>query len=620
MTAKLPPEIRQIYDRGVVQRADFEWWLDQKGWNPHQLARGELGLTTEQAVFVYVCEDPVLWAQAFLTEPDTGEPYRFWKYQIPSMRAWDQDVIHKDGAEVGKTREIGILIMWACCTGMGGAVPRPWILVGAPQQTHLDEIIMEIEDHAGVAEGREGSKPFLAHFWTKPKRTPHTMLRFLTPNPANPSRPNIARVYFRPAGHDGEAFRGVHVNALAFMDEAAKLKHPKCWDEFFRARKPGCSTRIYSVPDGDNTTRYYQMCRQAVENLPRKQKGWRLFHWPKTIMPAPFWSVERERDFLRVYGSKDSPGYQRNVLGEDGQIENPVWSWDLIKPNVRNVPEYVCLKLVADNRAGDLRVTAYQVELQGGDNRAGREVYLHDKDRPLATVHARDTDERRAAVRDLLREFFTPPGAGVYWIGGDLGFSKDPTELFVFQEIGRELRLVMRLHARGVTYDAQCELIYCLDELLGFAGVWGVDFGSAGTAVVHMLQNLEQYSDGHYDHRLTGFQFAGAVEATDEDGNVLEAEDKRTGEIKPVILPAKEWATELITKRLQVTGFALPPDPDVLQHMTNHTAREGARHRIFSKENDHTLDAMRTMMLRKVFNESGSADVFSSGAHARRVA
>ena len=169
MTAKLPQEIRQIYDRGVVQRADFEWWLDQKGWNPHQLARGELGLTTEQAVFVYVCEDPVLWAQAFLTEPDTGEPYRFWKYQIPSVRAWDQDVIHKDGAEVGKTREIGILIMWACCTGMGGAVPRPWILVGAPQQTHLDEIIMEIEDHVGVAEGREGAKPFLAHFWTKPR-------------------------------------------------------------------------------------------------------------------------------------------------------------------------------------------------------------------------------------------------------------------------------------------------------------------------------------------------------------------------------------------------------------------------------------------------------------------
>lgn len=610
----LPPEFTE---RLQVDHADFAWWLEQKRWAWQQLERGELGLDLQQAQLLYLMEDPVLWCRAFLDEPDTGEPYDFWTYQRESVRAWYQDVIHQDGAEVGKTREIVALILWIAITGFGGAMRRPWILVGAPQQTHLDEIILEIEEHVGVAEGQDGHVPLLNYFWRKPKKTPHYMMRFVSPNPADPSRPTIARVYFRPAGHDGEAFRGVHVNALGIMDEAAKVKNPVCWSEFHRALKPGCRERIYSVPDGDRSTEYYRMTQEAVPGLREDEKGMRLFRWPKTLMPSPFWNDERDREMQRRYGGKDSPGYQRNVLGLHGQQENPVWSWDELEPNIRDVPEFRCLRLRGDKGKDELAIEAYRVELsQREGKKVGREAFVLDRAVSLGEVQA----DIRAGVHRIIRDVFSDLGPGVYWAGADLGYAKDPSEFMLWKEIGLELRRVLRISARGIDYPMQCEIIYALDELFGFRAAWGVDFGNAGTAVVQMLQNLEQYADGHYDERMMGFHFASAVDCIDEEGNVLEQDDPKTGAPKPVRQPAKEWATNLITNRYQSATVAMPYETDLVDHYTNHTAREGARHRIFDKTNDHTIDADRVAMLRKVFDEqAGYVDVFSSGAHERRA-
>src|SRR5690606_41561870 len=75
--------------------------------------------------------------------------------------------------------------------------------------------------------------------------------------------------YYRPGGHDGEAFRGVHVNAFGFFDEAAKVKNAVIFSEFWRALKPGCRSRVYSVPDGDRSTRSEEHTSelQSRENL-----------------------------------------------------------------------------------------------------------------------------------------------------------------------------------------------------------------------------------------------------------------------------------------------------------------------------------------------------------------
>lgn len=618
MTKNKPSkEVLQIYDRCVVDRDGFMNWLEVKQWHPEQLARGDLPLSIEEAQLLYVCEDPVLWCRAFMNEPDTGEPYTFFDYQEESIGAWYQDAIHQDGAEVGKTREITALILWGMCTGFGYQIKNPSMLIGAPQQTHLDEIIRDVMMHIGEGEGCVGSKPTINRFWRKPRKHPHWMMQFKGPTCI---RNQLGLVFFRPTGHDGEAFRGVHVNAMAIMDEATKIREKVCWSEFHRAMKPGCIERIYSVPNGDNATDYYRMTQEAVPNLKAGEKGMRLFHWPKTLMPAPFWSDDRKQDMIRRYGGEDTPGYIRNVGGEHGQQENPIWPWALLEKNIRDVPEYRCIKLVANEKDDSLHVMVNAVELLVTDGKKSpRERYLTDRYDDLAPF--KSSTEGREQVTALLREFIDAPPDGIYWAGADLGFSKDPTEIILSRQIGTELRDVVRIHARGVDYPMQCEFIYCLDQLFGLQTSWGVDFGNAGTAVVQMLQSMEIFEDANYEERLTGFTFSAVVDCIDEDGNVLEVEDKK-GDMVALRKPAKNLATEdLMTPRFQRLGYAMPYDTDVLDHLSNHTGKEGSRHTIYDKNNDHTIDAKRAQILRKAFNELITVnDVFSSGVHRRAAA
>ncbi|HZP86555.1 MAG TPA: hypothetical protein VFB54_07020 [Burkholderiales bacterium] len=613
--------LRQMADKGVYAPEEFDEWLAQRGWAWQALDRGDYGVSLEEALVIFTMEDPVRWAETFLIEPRTGEPWRFFDYQRESLRAWNQDVVHQDGAEVGKTREITVLALWIPCTCMGFTMPRPWTLIGAPQQTHLDEIILAVEEAVGAQEDGGAKGSLISEFWMKPKRTPHTMHRFRCPPMPGEQDGGVARTYYRPAGHDGEAFRGVHVNGALLMDEAAKLKRAVQWSEFWRAGMPGSRKRVYSVPDGDRSTEYFGLCQKAVPNLPRGKPGFRLFRWPKSLMPSPFWSEARDAEFARLFNGRHSPGYVRNVLGDWGDAENPVWSWDILLPNVVDLPKYRVMKLNADRQRGELIVEVKHIHLTMKDNRKyGEETWLVDTTVSLSPFVSRDDKARRAAMRALLAEHVDGAASGVFWGGADLGESNDPTEIILCEEIGNRLRDVMRIQARGLPYPTQSELIFCLHELFGGLPHWGVDLGAAGTAVVKDLQMLEHYAEGNFDEKMSGFQFSNSVECIDETGNAVRDTRDENGE-GILRAPAKHWATQCMTQRFQDVGYAMAYDGEVLNHMTNHTAREGAKWPIYSKKDDHTIDARRVQMLRKLYDEDASqVDVFSSGVSFRRNA
>lgn len=624
MSKRLPTAqhavLREMEARGARDPAEFEAWLADREWAWQKLQRGDYGVNVEEALLLHVLEDPVRWAETFLIEPDTGEPWKFFDYQRESVRAWMQDVIHQDAAEVGKTREITVLVLWGQCTSMGLTLRRPWMLIGAPQQTHLDEIILAVEEQVGAdAEGgAHGS--LLSQFWLKPKRTPHMMQRFKT-IPLDGEAAGIGRVYYRPAGHDGEAFRGVHVNALAMMDEAAKLKRAVQWSEFSRALKPGCRQRTYSVPDGDRSTEFFRQTQQAVVNLPLRKVGTRLFHWPKTIMPAPFWSAAREAEMMRRYGGRHTPGYKRNVLGEWGEAENPIWSWDMILPNVAELPDYRVLKLNADRSRRELHVEVKRIALHVEHGRkSGVDEWLADTTLDLSAFMSRNDAERRGAMRALLREHLQGASAGVYWAGADLGESNDPTEIILSEQRGPKLVDTVRICARGLDYYIQRELVYCLQELYGWLPHWACDLGAAGTVVVKDLQTLEAYADARFDEVMTGFQFSNAVDCIGEDGEPLLDTAKDDSGDTVLRAPAKHWASQCITKRLTDLGYAMAYDTEVLNWMTNQTVRQGAKWPIYSKQDDHAIDARRMQMLRKLYDEGDFVDVFASGAFVRNAA
>lgn len=606
-----------MLDRGVYDPGEFDTWLAGRGWSWGMLQQDMLPIDFDQALLLFTLEDPVRWCEAFLLEHD-GTPFRFFDYQKPSIRAWNQDVVHEDGAEVGKSREIMALLLWAHITGCGFTQSQPSSLVGAPQQIFLNEIMDGIERQIGVFKAMPGDSP-LKSAWLEPRRTPHTQFRILAPNVLDPSRSTMGTIDFRPAGHDGEAFRGVHVRTLAVVDEAAKMKSKVMWSEFNRALMPGCRFRYYSVPDGDRNSEFYRVCQSAVVGLPDGSPGTRKFHWPKTVMPAPFWSAEREAHFIKLFGGRDTPGYQRNVLGLWGDAEDPVFRWGDILPNVVDLPDYRRITLSADAKGGQLYATVERIALQINDgNMAGQPLSLADMVEPIAAFIGKDADARRAAWRDLLEPWLghLRPG-GVFWAGADLGERNDPSEFFIFEEVGEHLVLRVRIKATGLPYHAQKELIYALDRLFGHRPFWGVDMGSAGTVVVKDLCNLEEFADAHFDERMIGFHFQQAVDCIGEDGEALtrEAED---GDQETLRAPAKHWATQCMVARLQAGGYRMPYDGDVLNDMTSHTARQGAKWPIYATKSDHTLDSMRMVMLRKLASVQGEVvDVFSVGAYRR---
>lgn len=607
-----------LLERGILAAADWEQFLAERGLSWKMLERGEYEYSAEDLLVVFVATCPLRWAEGYLVEPSSGDPYRFFDYQRESLAAWRQDVVHKDGAEVGKTREIIALILWAMNTSCGGTVARPSILVAAPEQVHLEDIIGSVEEQMGAQDDGSAKNSPLSRAWLKPRRTPHTEHRFRCPNLSGQDRTVIGRVYYRPGGVEGRAFRGVHVSGFILVDEAAKLKRAVHWSELWRAGLPGCRRRVYSVPDGDRATDFFRMAREAVPGLAEGTPGWRLFHWPKTLMPPPFWTEERRREFISLYGGATSSGYLRNVLGEDGQEENPVWSWDLLLGCVQAVPEFRAVALTVSRQSREMAVEVRQIGLRVEEGqKIGDVIYLEDGARSLDAFG--DDQGRRDGFRGLIDTHVVGRRDGRYWIGADLGERNDPTEIFVSEEIGETWVDVLRVHALGLDYPSQCALIDAIDRAFGRRANWGVDLGSAGTAVVRDLQTLDLYAEARFEERLRGFHFQESVDCVGENGEALTRERVRDGEEEVLRAPAKHWATLCISQRLQRGGYRMAYDESGLNSMAGQTAREGAKWPLYSKNDDHVPDARRMQMLAKLHSvlEGGAVDVFFTGVHMR---
>ncbi len=624
-----PVNISDLKKRILVPQEHFEKVLERYDWTYHQLARDEFPgpyTALDQFQHAIIKADRVLWAQCFLREPEDPDHqarYNFFDYQEESIR-YDGHTIHKDGAETGKTREIVAYCLHAAITTKNGSG-----LIAAPQQTHLNEIIEAMDDQFtwNPELGKSRQHHRIKGGWSK---HPHHTFYFH-------DKTHRFKIDFRPAGHDGEAYRGVHATTFAIVDEAAKKKNKKQWSEFWRAMKPGCVAKIYSVPDGDRSCEFYKLGERAtrgtaptenpkseIRNPKSKEevadgsfKGaakhikdikFRLFNWPKELMPAPFWSPERKRFYVEQYGGEDSPEYKHNVLGTDGDPEYSVFPWEQLKLCIREIPEYRFLKILVDSGNDEVVVTGYKYEQAPGDNGpVSVPICLLDEVRIKSGFF--DSDKNRESdFRRLIKSFFvTAPGLKSG--GADFGYSPDPTEMIVKNIIGKKSRFVARLQLKSVTYDQQCQGLDALDDVYGpmESISWGTDHGNAGSAVAHHLQGDLQYADKNYEDRLRGFSFESSTDNIDEYGEAII--DARSGE--PAKITMKELATDLMTKRIQRLETEFPADPEFAFFYPNHTQRQG-KHRIYKNTDDHLIDADRCETLGRIFNNV-TEDIFERG-------
>ena len=563
---------------------------------------------------------PHLWANMNLIEPDTMQPYEFWHYQLESVNHRRGDVQHKDGAEVGKTREIITLLLWSSSTlhnlelfdVYGSPMRRVESLVGAPLQGHLSDIIDAICEQIEL-------KPHLQAICGKSwhQKAPYHKMTFTHGD-------GRGIIHFRPGGIAGGAFRGVHVNALGILEEAALLKSPKHWSEFKRALKPTATWRTYSVPDGDRDCKFYERNQSSMpweEFKRRHPNGWTgkgkpprvLFTWGKPQMPAPFWSDERRREFIDDFGGEDSPGYQQNVLGNDGDRANCVFPHATFAACLADIIEFRRLKILANRseRTISVELSSFEV-VQGGE---GRAVILYERteDVPQWDGHEawRDIAER------IVFEAFGHIGRGNHWAGADLGESQDPTEFLIAEERINTLRRHTRLQMKGVSYHMQAEFLTAIDKLIdpdAERPCWGIDEGNAGRAVIGTLQKDDRFIDRDFENRIMPIQFGSAFDAVDLEGDQII--DRKSD--KPLRCNGKELGSELLLMAMQKRKSQYPPDPEMVNIYTSQVFRQGPRWKTYPNKNDHLVDADRVMIINKVLSDSlGGHDAFACGAHRR---
>ncbi len=208
----------------------------------------------------------------------------------------------------------------------------------------------------------------------------------------------------------------------------------------------------------------------------------------------------------------------------------------------------------------------------------------------------RDCDTEEAAHDRLEMLLNLTPRSGQFWVGGDLGYTNDPTEIVVFQEmeVGERtlLKMILRVHLEHVSYPHIAQIIALLERYYTPAGI-GVDNGGNGLAVVQELLTLDKYKGLELEGRLKGYDFGGMTRLAVRDGKEIK---KRT----------KELMTSLINGALQRKQVIFPSDDlEVEDQFTTHTytLRDGKI--IYSKGNDHIIDAVRCAML---IREEGNLD------------
>ena len=562
--------------RPIVPTEAIDRYLRSRSWSWRGLESGDYGVSVQQVQEYLLTTDAVLFVEAFFVERDSTplRTWELWPYQVASLR-YQHDAIYQCGAEVGKTREIVAKLLHA------GICRRGDSLLAAPLDGNLD-------DHWDMIHDLAAASPLIRDEIDQDatKVKPYRKLVFRNGN----------RIYFRPAGFDGRAFRGVHAGQFVLLDEAAVVSEEQCFSELVRARKPGCRIGYYSVPKGCIDSPFARLCREAIpvdirnpQPVPTDRNA--LFIWPKTEMPPEFWNDERKAKFVRDYGGEDSPGYRRNVLGLWGDPESSIFPWEQLRRCIGFVPGYTRIKIV--NLDGHLRVSVHTCRADWrSPHSSADEVSVDALDRIL------EADLAAEDVIDVVRQHLSHQGwrdDDQAFAGVDFGSTDNPTEVMLFKTSGPVAMLAARVHVRRCTLDFQERLLVAIDDVTRPRLGWGGDStGGIGIGVEQHLRAMQPATARSIGENFAGFVFNVATTVTDN----VTGEPMLSADGQPLRVSNKELATQLLERRVQQASLLLPPDPEITLQWTNHTASEVNGRRVFSKGDDHTIDAARCAALR----------------------
>jgi len=337
---------------------------------------------------------------------------------------------------------------------------------------------------------------------------------------------NGSVLWGRIAGPRGINFQGMHVD-WQLVDEAQEMTET-AWGELYQALNAGGWRWVYGVPNGWRNT-YYRMTRMDE---------YEQYRWPSDLNPE--FTESKRQELVKLYGGVGSEGYIHRVLGRHGSPSMAAFRFDEYLECVDESLEF-----------DDVRVTPELLE-------------EHSLDEMLPaprTVRAR-TD---------------------FYLGVDLGYTRDPSELVVYADTDGRMVNVARVHLERVDYHTQQRIIEVLDARYMFRGI-GLDAGNNGRAVAHALRA----ADARWDALVHAYDFGSNIHVGySADG-------------APYYRRTKRFMTELIERRMHERTVVFPKLADRDEQYVAHTYRAGPRGQIlYSKGNDHIIDADRCVMLRR---------------------
>ena len=374
-------------------------------------------LTDDEAFLFCILEDASGLDQAEFLWVDESQPdvcWRAWDFQWQWWRDESHLQIDQCGRSVGKSTSI---VARACAFPL--KFPGEEMILTAPEFVHLDPVTSLVE--------RQLLAVRLYRELLPSKRLS------ITHRPFKVQFANGSRIMGRIPQRDGKGVKGVHPICLE-LDEAQDYPHAG-WVEIVETVKRGnlgSTWRAHGVTKGVRDDFY-----ERTQDTPDNQ--WKVHRYSAQWRPS--WSDEEREEKIKQYGSRDDPDYRRNVLGLHGDKSNPLFVLTRL------------MKCVDSDETSDYNANEYF----------------------SASVKAETMSFYGQEIEDFLdfperhKKYLgtTKKAKALFWIGMDVGYTVDPTEILVFVEYRRrqaedeptKLKLLSRIHLERIGHQDQVRAI-----------------------------------------------------------------------------------------------------------------------------------------------------------------
>lgn len=504
--------------------------------------------------------------------------FRAWAYQWPWWRDRAPLSIDQCARSVGKSLSIKVR---GCAFPF--LFPGQEMIITAPELVHLEPIVSLIESQMYTTRT-------LRELLPRGKSA-------VTHRPFQMNFINGSRIIGRIPQRDGKGVKGIHPIWLE-LDEAQDYPHAG-WVELRETLKRGFTgsmLRAHGVTKGVHDD-FYEVTQDVPDNK------WKVHRF--AAMWRPNWTdVERE-EAVQKYGSRDDPDYRRNVLGLHGDKMNPIFVLTQL------------MKCVDSEKLSDYNAEEYFLISAKSEQLELFEQEIADVlDFPRGHLAYAGKTPRERAER---------PKA-IFWCGMDIGFTIDPSEILVFVEYRPKansaatvLKLLTRISMVRMPHREQIQAIMHTIDFYRPKAFAMDKAGNGLTIFQEMSEHLQAFRSGNRDQlpawmhaydlglaitAIKGYNFSEKLLVDFDPAVELSPYDTTSEVVTKAGMKrnAKEYATDVLRELVDRQGIWLPWDDDLLKQFQGGTwasnrSMDAYGRRIFSKGNDHVLDAARMAVL-----------------------